>query len=192
MKLGLAKTRYMQFIFLCSSGDVAFCPTDALQQIMDFAKEHSDRTFLLQSKDPATFQRVKIPDNVILGTTVETNRTSFLRWRQMYPDKNYRIRKYEQISKAPHPSERVKALEAINHKTKMLTYEPILNFDCDAMIEYAERIQPCMIWLGMDSRPTINKLPEPRYSEVKQLHWELSRRGFVVILKKIRLGWWEK
>jgi hypothetical protein len=47
-----------------------------------------------------------------------------------------------------------------------------------------------MVWLGYDSRNS--HLPEPPLDKVKQLHWELGRRGYSVILKKIRKAWWKK
>ena len=47
-----------------------------------------------------------------------------------------------------------------------------------------------MIWIGYDSKR--NYLPEPELARVKQLHWELSKLGYVVILKTIRKAWWEQ
>jgi len=41
-----------------------------------------------------------------------------------------------------------------------------------------------MVWLGYDSQK--NGLPEPELEKVKELHWERSKAGFVVILKTIR------
>jgi len=55
----LPKTRYMQFIFTCACGDVAFCPTGYLEKIVERIRMMPDRTFLIQSKNPATFRRVK-------------------------------------------------------------------------------------------------------------------------------------
>lgn len=193
-KHALPRTDFMQFIFLNSSGDVSFCPTPELQRMMDWVGQHPNRTFLMQSKNPRTFSRVKIPENVILGTTVETDRHYFtdLAERIYAPNEKQRVVSYMQISHAPHPLQRVSEFAAINHKLKMLTYEPILYFNTEGMIKIAEQIQPCMIWLGMDSRPQENKLPEPSLEKVRELHWELSKRGFVVILKTIRKAWWQK
>jgi hypothetical protein len=44
-----------------------------------------------------------------------------------------------------------------------------------------------MVWLGYDSGK--NELPEPKLEKVKSLHWELAKRGFVVVLKTIREAW---
>jgi hypothetical protein len=47
-----------------------------------------------------------------------------------------------------------------------------------------------MVWLGYDSGK--NKLPEPKLEKVRSLHWELAKRGFVVVLKTIRKAWCER
>ncbi len=59
-----------------------------------------------------------------------------------------------------------------------------MDFDLDVMVKWMQDIRPCMIWLGYDSKKC--QLPEPELEKVTELHWELSRAGFVVILKKIR------
>lgn len=187
MNRPLPRTRFMQFIFLCSNADVAFATRNTLLKIRDFIEKHSNRTFLLQSKDPKTFNRVKFPENVILGTTVESNRRVFT----ITDGRDIKTITYREISKAPYPSIRVQDLKAIEHPSKMFTHEPVLDFDLEPMIGFAEEVNPCMIWLGMDSKPKVNKLPEPSLKKVKQLHWELAKRGYVVVLKTIRKAWWE-
>jgi protein gp37 len=164
----LPRTKYMQFIFTCASGDIAFCPTGYLEQILDRIKKYPDKNFLIQSKKPSTFNRVSFPDNVILGTTIETNRDSL----------------YEGVAKAPLPSQRYKDFVKVNHPLKMVTIEPVIDFDVDVMLKWMKDINPCMIWLGYDSGK--NNLPEPELEKVKELHWELNRAGFVVLLKNIR------
>jgi len=167
----LPKTGYMQFIFTCSSGDIAFCPTDYLKQIISRIRSQEDKTFLIQSKNPKTFNRVDFTKNVILGTTLETNRD----------------RSYEEISKAPKPSQRYRDFLKVKHPVKMVTIEPVLDFDADVMIASIESINPCMVWIGYDSKK--NRLPEPALEKVKTLYWELGMRGFNVVLKKIRPAW---
>jgi len=176
----------MQFIFLNANGDVAFCPTEELKKQIHFINLHPDKTFLIQSKNPKTFNRVKFPNNVILGTTIETNLH-----RLKIPTQLHSIT-YKHISNAPHPNQRIKDFKDINHPLKMLTYEPILLFQIETMIKYAKIINPCMIWLGYDSKPKQNKLPEPPLSQFKELHWGLSREGFFVILKTVRKAWYEE
>ena len=164
----LPKTRYMQFIFTCSNGDIAFCSTDYLDRIVTTIKGKPDRTFLIQSKNPKTFNRVSFPDNVILGTTIETNRDKLCK----------------AVATAPPPSKRYKDFLKVKHPLKMVTIEPVMDFDMDVMLKWMQDIKPVMIWLGYDSKKC--HLPEPELEKVRELHWELSRAGFVVILKKIR------
>ena len=71
----------------------------------------------------------------------------------------------------------------------MVTIEPVMDFDLNVMIDWVESINPCMVWLGYDSGK--NKLPEPELEKVKSLHWQLSKKGFVVVLKTIRKAWCE-
>ena len=170
----LPKTRYMQFIFTCSSGDIAFCPTEYLEKITARIQSEPDRTFLIQSKDPQTFNKTIFPKNVILGTTLETNRDELC----------------ESISKAPKPSQRYRDFAKVNHQLKMITIEPVMDFDMDVMIDWIENINPCMVWLGYDSGK--NKLPEPELEKAKSLHWQLTKKGFVIILKTIRKAWHER
>lgn len=173
MEKPLPKTKYMQFIFLCSSSDIAYCKdAQYFQKIISWVKNNPKKTFLLQSKDPKTFNRIdRFPDNLILGITLESNRDAL----------------YEEISQAPKPSQRYKDFLEIKHNLKMVTMEPVLDFDTDIIVSWLENISPCMVWLGYDSGK--NQLPEPKLAKVKDLYWQLGRRGFVVILKTIRKAW---
>ena len=173
LKQTLPKTRHMQFIFTCSNGDIAFCPTDYLTNIIERIKQEPDRTFLIQSKNPQTFNRVVFPKNVILGVTLETNKEELC----------------AKLSTTPTPSQRYSDFMKVNHSVKMVTIEPVLDFDMEVMTGWIENINPCMIWLGYDSGK--NKLPEPCLDKVKTLHWQLAMKGFVVILKTIRKAWHE-
>ena len=164
----LPRTQYMQFIFTCSSGDIAFCSTEYLEEIITRIRSQPDRAFLIQSKDPGTFDRVVFPKNVVLSTTLETNRDGLC----------------EGISKAPKPSQRYKDFLEVKHHLKMVTIEPVIDFDSNVMIDWIENINPCMVWLGYDSGK--NRLPEPKLEKVMSLNWELAKRGFVVVLKTIR------
>ena len=78
----------------------------------------------MQSKNPATFNRMDIPENVMLGITLETNRDALVKAE----------------SKAPVPSQRYKDFAAIKHPRKMITIEPIMKFDLDVMCKYIDAI----------------------------------------------------
>lgn len=170
----LPTTTYGQFIFTCSSGDIAYCPTDFLEKIVLRIKKEPQKNFLIQSKNPQTFNRIEFPNNAILGTTLETNKDDL----------------YESISQAPKPSKRYQDFLEVKHTVKMVTIEPIIEFDEEVMIAWIQAINPCMVWVGYDSRK--NHLPEPPLEKVKSLYWQLGRRGFTVVLKTIRNAWWEE
>jgi len=163
-----------QFIFTCANGDMSFCRTEYLEKIIQKIQKESNKTFLIQSKNPKTFNRVTFPKNVIIGTTIETNNDTV----------------YNGISKAPMPSHRYKDFLSVKHPVKMVTMEPVIDFDLDVMVKWIEDINPCMVWLGYDSKN--NHLPEPKLEKVKNLYWELGKRGFTVILKTIRKAWNEE
>ena len=158
----------MQFIFTCSSGDIASCPKNYLKNIINRIKREPRSTFLIQSKDPKTFNRATFPSNVILGTTLETNRDKL----------------YSKYSDAPKPSKRYRDFVKVKHPLKMVTIEPVMDFDLNIMVKWIKKIKPCMVWLGYDSKRC--HLPEPELEKVKKLYWELGIEGFVVILKTIR------
>jgi len=170
----LPKTRFGQFIFTCSSGDISFCDDSYLKKIVAKIIHEPRKTFLIQSKNPQTFNRVSFPDNVILGITLETNRDDLC----------------EGISKAPKSSQRYRDFLGVQHPVKMVTIEPVIEFDEEVMIAWIQALDPCMVWLGYDSRK--NHLPEPPLGKVRSLHWELGKRGFTVVLKTIRRAWWEE
>jgi hypothetical protein len=137
--------------------------------IIEVIKRRQDKTFLLQSKDPSTFKRIKdYPENLLLGTTIETDR----------------IDVYHGISKAPLPKDRIKSLKNIRHDRKMLTLEPVLKFNHEIMLDWIEQINPELLWLGFDTKKTPG-LIEPKLQEAKELHEALVSRGYNIKLKYI-------
>ncbi len=162
----LPRTNSDQFIFTCSSGDIAFCSMAYLKRIIGRIEKDSDKMFLIQSKDPKTFSRVTFPDNVILGTTIETNRDIY------------------NISRAPKPSRRYREFLKVKHPRKMITIEPILDFDQKELVSWIKEINPCMVWLGYDSGK--NGLIEPSFEKFTKLYQKLSKDKFNVILKNTK------
>lgn len=160
----IPKTKDNEFIFTCASGDVSFCSTTFLKKIVNKIESKPDTTFLIQSKNPETFNRVDFPNNVILGITLENNRD----------------RGYSKISKAPLPSKRYKDFLKIKHSRKMVTIEPVMQFDLDIMVKWITDINPDIVWLGYDSKSC--NLPEPSKDEFDELYNELNNT-FAVRLK---------
>lgn len=168
----LPRTEGDNFIFCCDMGDIAFCKPEWMQQILARIKELPDRTFLIQSKDPSVFKAYRFPTNVLLGTTIETNRDDL----------------YEGVSKAPLPSQRYKAIKGLQHSRKIVTIEPVLDFDVEIMEKWLREIRPEICYVGYDSKK--NYLPEPELNKVKILMRRLGRITNVKA-KTLRKAWWE-
>ena len=162
----LPKTTGDQFIWPCSSGDITFAKPQCIYKILDAIKRHPDRTFLLQSKNPAVFKKYEpLPENVVLDITLETNR-----------DEGYRG-----ISKAPLPSKRFKDYLKVEHPRKFVTIEPVLDFDLKTFVSWIRRIKPERVYLGYDSKNC--RLPEPPLQKVLALESELKK--FTKVKRKL-------
>jgi len=175
----LPRTGFMQFIFVCASGDIAFCPPGFVRRILSRIQGAPTRMFLMQSKNPKVFGDYDLPANLIIGTTLETNRMCY--------DEHT-------AKKAPLPACRAKDLAAVEHPLKMVTCEPVLDFDVDAMVQLIIPIKPVMVWIGYDTKRC--GLPQPPLEKVRDLHWQLSQyhmrddnhSAIPVILKHIPSG----
>lgn len=168
----LPRTHGHGFIFCCDMGDIAFCEPKWMQRILARISELPDRTFLLQSKNPSVFANYRFPGNVLLGTTIETNRDSL----------------YEGISKAPFPSQRYRAMLELEHPRKIVTVEPVLDFNVEVLESWVRSIGPEAVYIGYDSKR--NYLPEPESYKVKALMKKLAETT-IVRPKLLRPAWWE-
>jgi DNA repair photolyase len=172
LKRPLPRTRDDSFIFCCDFADLAFCKPEWLQQILERIKELPDRTFLLQSKNPSVFMNYSFPSNVLLGTTIETNRDTF----------------YKGISRAPLPSQRYEAMLKLRHLQKIVTIEPIIDFDIEILVNWICTLEPEACYVGYDSKS--NYLPEPELKKVKVLITKIKSTT-IVRPKLLRKAWWE-
>ncbi len=161
------ETAEVAAIFVCAPGDTS-CATEFVKQIVPWVEAKQKTIFLIQSRNPQTFGHVAFPSNVVLGTTLETNR-----------DAGYR-----EVSQAPLPSTRYRDLLAVDHSRKMVSIEPVMKFDHDIMIEWITSIGPELVWLGFG--PGSGTLPEPTRDEVMALNDDLVARGIPVLLQTIR------
>ncbi len=156
-----------EWVFVCSMGDISFCPDVFMDSfIKPILSKFPGTHFLLQSKNPKCFRNwAPFPDNVWLGTTIETNRDT------------------SQWSKAPSPFSRSYWLIEVKHQHKLVSIEPIMDFDMDELMSWLkDYINPEIVFVGADSRHCV--LPEPSWDKVSELLARL--RGFVpqVIEKK--------
>lgn len=172
----LAAIPAAKIIFVAGSGDISFCPIDFTRQIIARISQHGERcphkTYYLQSKRPACFGPIlaELPKNVILVTTLETNRDAG----------------YAEISKAPLPSERFRQFRELKYPRKVVTIEPIMDFDLHIFSQWIRELRPEYVWIGFNSRPASVTLPEPSLEKVEALMQGLAEAGIQVRGKTLR------
>jgi len=159
-----------QFIFFPSAGDWSMIPTSAGLSGIDYMKKYPDRLFLSQTKNPNTFERFDFPENAILGITLETDDDIQLLG----------------ISKAPPPWLRFVDFYRTNHVRKMVTVEPIIDFQPRRLRDWIVYLKPWRVYIGYDSHPNENHLPEPPLSKTLKLVKSLQRAGIDVRTKLLR------
>ncbi len=188
------KTKEGEFITIGLAGDVSFMNPFDFHEVLEYCQKWCDRTFLIQSKNPEFFVQFsnQIPDNVILGTTMETNKSGFdnitdrLYSTHLYHD-------YAAISSAPFPIDRYDAMIRLPYP-KAITIEPILDFHLIEFRNWITDIAPIFCYIGYandrhDGKKL--KLPEPALEKTMQLISELKRAGVEVRTKSLRAAWWE-
>ena len=157
------------FIFVGSSCDMFADEirdnTCWIERVISHCNEYSNNTYLFQTKDPYNFFRFQglFMDNAILGTTIETNKDT--------------------PSKAPHTQNRRDAMKDMFGR-KMVTIEPIMDFDLDIMVKWMKEIKPEFVNIGADSKG--HNLPEPSWEKVQKLIKELEK--FTKVNLKDNLG----
>ncbi len=182
LKKNPKKTIGKEFISLCLNGDVSFASAEFIQSLIQYCEQWHDRTFLIQSKNPARFLCFEFPYNVILGTTIETDYKAIGKDNVLYSS----------ISKAPHPEERYRAIREVQKNEVHITIEPIMDFHMDELISWMKNIPRLkVINIGYDSRPELNHLPEPPLEKTLELIARLEPIA-EVRLKQIRPAWYEK
>jgi len=174
------KTVGDEFIFFPSSGDPAFASFADLSVALEYARKYVDTKFLIQSKNPSYFIDVDFPDNVILATTIETNQDTF--------ETPSKYTSYSQISKAPSPYKRYLAMLEVQYKHKMVTIEPILQFQHGVLLTWIVKIKPEIVYVGYDNHNY--HLPEPTLEETQVLI-DRMKLFTEVRVKTLRRAWWE-
>ena len=174
----LSKIPSAQIVFVCGNGDISFCPPGFTRRIIARIVEQNgrprsrQRTYYLQSKRPAYFEPFlnELPENVILLTTLETNR-----------DEGYEV-----ISKAPLPSVRYEQFRSLSYPRKAVTVEPVLDFDLHTFVDWIRSIRPEYVWLGFNSKPRSVELPEPPEAKVQRFAEQLLEAGIEIRGKTLR------
>jgi len=170
----LSKIPNAPTVFVCGNADIKFCDTDYLKQIIEAIRNNKRKgqTFYIQSKEPACLEPVLdlLPENVVLVTTLETNR-----------DKGYDL-----VSKAPAPSVRYEQFLNLDYPRKVITAEPIMDFDLNVFARWIIKINPEYLWLGLNSHEKTVRLPEPSPEKLYKLAEILLASGIKVRGKSLR------
>lgn len=153
--LGKGKTIFIGSCFDIWANEIYTNHPYWVGSILRYCKKYPDNTYLFQTKNPWLLFWYALPANSIVGTTAETNRPT------------------SQISKAPNPRARLNGLSEIKSETKMISIEPIMDFDLDKFICAIEYVAPKFVSIGADSKG--HGLPEPPAGKVKELIQELEK-----------------
>ena len=167
-------------IFVGSSCDIFAenIPNEWLYKILDHCEDYLDNSYLFQTKNPLRYQYVN-PYNglnvhwskkVIVGTTLETNKGYDVRWEY-------------HVSDAPEPVERFEWLDKASAYHKMVSIEPIMDFDLDVFVSWIKKIKPDFVSIGADSKG--HNLPEPSSNKVKDLISHLKKFTDVRVKKNL-------
>lgn len=165
-----------EIVFVSGNGDISFARPEYVKEIISSIRAHNkrnpDKTYYFQSKNPFNLEQylAEFPENVILVTTFETNRDNG----------------YEKISKAPKPSVRFRDFAALDWPRKVVTIEPVMDFDESIFSEWIKEIKPEYVWFGFNSRPKQVQLPEPSMEKAQTFINGLANSGIEIRGKELR------
>ena len=150
-----------EFVFVQDMSDLfaGIVPEEYIQRVLEHIQKFPKTTFLLLTKNPSRYREFedRIPNNCICGVTVETNR-----------DKGY-----DRISHAPLPTDRLVAMRLFrDDRRKMISIEPIMDFDLDYFVNEIKATKPSFAYIGYDNYNY--GLPEPPLSKTIELMKQLK------------------
>jgi hypothetical protein len=165
-------------IFVSDMGDMFgnFIPDEWIKRVFDTMRQFPEADFLFMTKNPIRYLRLLpfIPKNAILGVTIETN--------------NDEIIQKDKVSCAPLPSERYEAMKALEWDRKLVSIEPILDFNLSIFSAWIQDINPIVVYVGYDNYS--HQLREPALKQTTELLESLPVTS-LVIKKTIRPAWFE-
>lgn len=158
------------FIENCNDLFAMDVPVRFIMRILGHCLNFPENTYVFQTKNPVrylsidSFARLEnirpiFPDRSIYGVTIESNRY------------------YPEISKAPSPPVRMKAMVELKGR-KFVTVEPILDFDPDILGRWIRDISPEFVNIGADSKG--HNLPEPGPGKVRRLIELIGEAGIEI------------
>jgi DNA repair photolyase len=156
-----------RFIFICSGCDLFHpdIPIEWINAIKEHTMQYPGNKYLWHTKNPYRLVSLIEPGpSDIACVTIESNKG------------------YPSITKAPLPIERITYLNEWEGK-RMITVEPILDFDLDSFVGMIHEANPVQVNIGADSGG--NHLPEPPKEKVIEFIAELEK--FTTVHRKANL-----
>lgn len=165
-------------VFVSDMGDLfgSFIPSEWIMRVLNQVSKFPEADFLFMTKNPQRYHEFlpSMPKNTILGATIETNIDEIIQT--------------DKISTAPLPSERYSSMKDLDWDRKMVSIEPILDFDLKTFSHWLEDIYPFLVYVGYDNYN--HKLREPNLKDTLNLIRTISK-DMLVIRKTIRPAWLE-
>ncbi|MEM1690656.1 MAG: DUF5131 family protein [Thermofilaceae archaeon] len=167
-------------VFVSDMGDL-FCdavPDEWIFRVFEHVKRFPTTYFLFLTKNPARYLDFidMLPPNAILGATIETDRDELIMGHG------------SPLSRAPLPSRRYDAMAKLSWPMKLVSVEPILDFDLQRFTEWIQRTKAFVVYIGYDNYN--HRLPEPSLQKTLQLVERLSLYTFTAV-KTLRPAWYE-
>lgn len=146
-------------IFVGSSCDMWAddIPADWIEKTLQHCINSESNAYLFQTKNPSLFneylKEYDFPQWTVLCITLETNR--------------------KVKNNSPNPASRGIEFSLVKHDKKMVTIEPIMDFDLHLFVDLISLIKPFQVNIGADTGN--NHLPEPEDKKIIDLIIELSK-----------------
>nr|BDD48342.1 hypothetical protein 17 [Candidatus Omnitrophota bacterium] len=139
-----------------------------IKRVLEHCNAWPKNTYVFQTKNPKRYSEFLdlLPKDSILGTTIETNRTS------------------DSLGKAPEPLQRYLALGNLKPRKLFITIEPIVDFDVDTLGTWITDIRPEFVNIGADSKG--HGLQEPSAEKINALI-EFLQKNSIEIREKHNL-----
>lgn len=147
---------------------VRVLPDKQIVGMFHVMKDNPETTFLWQTKNPEGYHDFYdcLAPNMIAGVTIESD----------FVPSN--------ISFAPAPYLRAKAMIELDFPNKFVSVEPVMRFNRKLLARWLLDIKPIAVAIGYDNHH--KHLPEPSLNDVKTLIIDLKAHGIKVIKKKLR------
>jgi hypothetical protein len=96
------------------------------------------------------------------------------------------MRDMSECQRHHHYSVRYQQFKELKWPQKVVTVEPVMDFDVEVFGQWIVELNPLYVWLGYNSKPKEVSLPEPSKDKVMRLRKFLNDSGVEVREKDLR------